>query len=302
MGFGLKRSAADDSYYYLHHRGTYFGVIIYVDDILVASTHSDLVLKFKDYLSHHFKFKDLGKPKYFLGLEITQNPQGIAVCQRKYVLDLLLDTGLLGCKPALTPMDSRLPLEQEGSPPLSNSKSYRRLIGKLLYLCITRPDITFAIHKLSQFVSQPCEHHLSAAHRVLHYLKGNVGLGLFYSSNSTLEPSIFADADYGTYTDSRKSVSGFCVFLGTSLVSWRSKKQNVVSRSSAEAEYRSLAQAACEISWIDVLLTEFVVPRSKPVPLFCDNKAAVYLTSNATFHERTKHIEIDCHTVRERYR
>lgn len=127
-------------------------------------------------------------------------------------------------------MDSRVHLQQEGSPLLAYAKSYRRLIGRLLYLCITSPDITFVVHRLSQFVSQPCEHHLSAAYRVLKYLKGYVGLGLFYSSTSTLEPSIFADADWGTYTDTRRSISGFCLFLGSSLISWRSKKQGVVSR------------------------------------------------------------------------
>lgn len=257
--FGLKQSLADHSYFYMQKGGIYLGVIIYVDDILLACSDVAMISSFKKHLGKHFKFKDLGRPKYYLGLEVAQNTHGISVCQRKYVLDLLNDTGLTRCKPSSVPMDPNLQLQQSGSFILQDVKGYRRLIGRLLYLCFTRPDITFAVHKLSQFLSQPCEHHLAAAHKVLKYLKGGIGLRLFFSSTSTLAPSIFADADYGSCPDTRRSVSRFCLFLGSSLISWRSKKQGVVSRSSVEAEYRSLAQASCEVSWIDVLLQEFSI-------------------------------------------
>lgn len=148
---------------------------------------------------------------------------------------------------------------------------------------------------------KPCAHYLAAAHRVLRYLKGSAALGLFFSSTSSLEPSLFADADWAACADTRRSVSGYCLFLGSSLISWKSKKQQIVSRSSTEAEYRSMALATCELVWIGMLLTDFGISCTKVVPLFCDNKAAVYLTSNAAFLERTKHIEVDCHTVRGRY-
>lgn len=164
---------ADYSYYHMELEGVYLGIIIYVDDILLASSNSTIVENFKKHLGKHFKYKDLGRPKYFLGLEIAQNKQGISVCQRKYVLDLLHDTGLTGCKPSSTPMDYNTKIRNDGSP-LTDQKAYRRLIGRLLYLCITRPDITFAVHKLSQYVSNPCEHHMVAAHRIIKYLKGSI--------------------------------------------------------------------------------------------------------------------------------
>lgn len=141
-------------------------------------------------MGQHFNFKDLGKSRYFLGLEIAQNTSGISICQRKYVLDLLHDTCLLGCKPSIVPMDPTLHIQQEGSTPLQDATSYMRLIGRLQYLCYTRPDITFAVNRLSQYLSQPHQHHPTAARKVLRYLKGSIGLGLFYSSSYPLEANV----------------------------------------------------------------------------------------------------------------
>ncbi|XP_057791336.1 uncharacterized mitochondrial protein AtMg00810-like [Salvia miltiorrhiza] len=133
---------------------------------------------------------------------------------------------------------------------ISDSTTYRRLIGRLLYLTLTRPDITFVVNNLSQFVSKPCNGHLLAAERVLKYLKGTIGHGLFFSKTSTFSLSAFCDADWAACPDTRKSVAGFDVFLGSSLISWRSKKQNTISRSSVEAKYRAMAQVSCEVTWI----------------------------------------------------
>ena len=128
-----------------------------------------------------------------------------------------------------------------------------------MYLCITRPDITFAVNKLSQFLSKPCSDHLAAGERVLKYLKGTIGHGLFYSAKSSPSLSIFSDADWAACPDTRRSISGFALFLGTSLISWQSKKQHTVSRSSAEAEYRAMALACCEVVWIVALLKDFMI-------------------------------------------
>ncbi|XP_042017572.1 uncharacterized mitochondrial protein AtMg00240-like [Salvia splendens] len=147
-------------------------------------------------------------------------------------------------------MDSSKQLQQEESEPLTDPTAYRRLIGRLVYLCITRPDITFAVNKLSQFLSKPHTGHMLAGEHVLRYLKGTIGHGLYYSAKSDLSLSNFSDADWAACPDTRRSISGFCLFLGTSLISWRSKKQHTVSRSSAEAEYRAMVVACCEVVWI----------------------------------------------------
>ncbi|KAG6418620.1 hypothetical protein SASPL_120824 [Salvia splendens] len=202
-------SASYHSLFYKYSpSGSYFGVVIYVDDILVASSDDNMISEFKIFLADHFKFKDLGYPKYFLGIEIARNKSGIFIFQHNYALDLVSDAGLLSCKPASTPMDSIKQLQVDAGPPLEDPTVYRRLVGRLVYLCITRLDITFAVNKLSQFLSKPCSDHLVAAERVLKYLKGTVGHGLFYSAQTDLSLSIFSDADWAGCPDTRRSISG----------------------------------------------------------------------------------------------
>ncbi|XP_042042442.1 uncharacterized mitochondrial protein AtMg00810-like [Salvia splendens] len=285
--------------FFKNDQAGFFGIVVYVDDILVATSNPEMTEDFKSFLSQHFKFKDLGVPKYFLRVEIARNKKGILISQRKYVMDLLRDTGMLGCKPSAVPMDPLKKLRMDSGKPMEDASKYRRLIGRLLYLCITRPNVTFVVHKLSQYVSNPTDEHWEVAEKVLRYLKGTSGHGLFYSSNCKISLSIFSDADWASCQDTRKSMTWYCLYLGSSLISWKAKKQNTISRSSAEAEYRAMAQATCEVVWSIALLADFGIKVEKVVPLYCDNQSAIYICSNPVFHERTKHIEIDCHTVRE---
>lgn len=198
----------------------------------------------------------------------------------------------------LFPWTPKLKLNNHDGPLLADPSQYRRLVGRLLYLTLCRPDITYAIHKLSQYISQPRLPHLQAIHHLLRYLKQNPGQGIFLSSSPALQLKAFSDADWAACPDSRKSITGFCIFLGDSLLSWRAKKQPIVSSSSAEAEYRALAVTISEIMWITQLLRDFQIPASSPAILFCDNQAALHIASNPTFHERTK--QIDGHFVRDK--
>ena len=209
---------------------------------------------------------------------------------------------MLGCRPNATPMDYSTKLQATTGTPLSAeaSSSYWRLIGRLIYLTNTRPDIAYAVQQLSQYMSSPTNAHLQAAYRVLRYLKGTPGSGLFLSATGTPQLRAFSDSDWAGCQDSRKSTTDFVVYFGSSLISWQSKKQSTVSRNSSEAEYRALASTTCELQWLTYLLQDFWITFTKPSTIYCDNQSAIQIATNPVFHERTKHIEIDCHIVRQK--
>ncbi|KAL4592837.1 hypothetical protein LXL04_005843 [Taraxacum kok-saghyz] len=267
---------------------------------LSSGASSEQIQLLKKALSDQFKLKDLGNLRHFLGLEIARSKSGIFISQRQYTLKLLEDMGLLGAKPTQQPMDPKYKLTSFEGEILKDEFAYRRLIGRLLYLTITRPDITYAVHRLSQYLNKPRTHHMHAANHLLRYLKSSPGQGLFLSSSNSLQLRAFSDADWAGCKATRRSVTGYCVFIGDSLISWRAKKQNTIARSSTEAEYRAIAAVTCELMWLRHLLHDFGVKQTEPNLVFCDNESAIKLASNPTFHERTKHVEIDCHFIRDK--
>jgi hypothetical protein len=230
---------------------------------------------------------------------VAYSREALFLSQRKYVLELLKETGMIGCKPVLTPMDSKNKLNIEDGESLGDISQYQRLVGKLIYLTITRSDLAFTVSKISQFMRSPRSSHLEAVNRILRYLKGAPGKGIFMKNNNSNETCGYTDADRAGSFD-RKSMTNYCTFVGGNLATWKSKKQNVVARSSAEAEYRAMTSTTRELTWIKQLLTDMHFTTTSPMKLFCDNQAARHITSNPVFHARTKHIEVDCHFIRER--
>jgi hypothetical protein len=297
---GYRQSNADHSLFTLSQQDQFTVLLIYVDDIILSGTSLSEIDIIKAILDDNFKIKDLGVVKYFLGLEVAQSKAGISISQRKYCLDLLNDFGLLGSKPAPTPLDLSVKLHNDDGKIFDDISLYRRLVGKLLYLTNTRPDIAYATQQLSQFRHKPTMTHYKAAYRVIRYLKHNPGRGLIFHRNSDLQLLGYSDADWPGCLDTRKSTSGYCFFLGSSLISWKAKKQSTISKSSSEVEYRALSTATCELIWLQYLLTDLQIECSKLPVIFCDNQSALHIASNLVFHERTKHLEIDCHLVREK--
>jgi hypothetical protein len=181
---------------------------------------------------------------------------------------------------------------------LTYSTLYRIIVGSLVYLTITRPDIAYVVHVVSQFVASPTTVHLAVVLGILRYIRGTVFQSLLLSSTSFLELRAYSDADYDSDPTYHKSVTSFRIFLGDSLISWKSKKQSIVSQSSTEAEYRDMASTTKEIVWLRWLLADMGVFLSHPTPMYCDNQSSIQIAHNSVFHEQTKHIEIDCHLTR----
>jgi hypothetical protein len=297
--YGFKQSYLDYSLFTLQHDEVQLVVLVYVDDLIISGSHPAPIRRFKNYLSTCFHMKDLGVLKYFLGVEVARSPTGIYLCQRKYALDIISESGLLGAKPASVPLEQnhRLPLANGRF--LENPEQYRCLVGRLIYLCFTRPELSYSVHTLSQFMQQPREEHWEAALRVVRYLKGNPGQGILLNRSCDLQLYGWCDSDWAGCLLTRRSVTGWLVLLGSSPISWKMKKQHTVSRSSAEAEYRSMAATTCELKWIKGILSSLGILHSKPMSLHCDSQATLHIAKNPVFHERTKHIEVDCHFVRD---
>nr|XP_016495404.1 PREDICTED: uncharacterized mitochondrial protein AtMg00810-like [Nicotiana tabacum] len=225
---------------------------------------------------------------------------GVLVCQRKFTMDLLKEYDYLTYSSVNSPLDPTIKLRNEDGALLPDPGYYKKLVGKLNFLTNTRLDIAYSVQHLSQFMQVSREPHLKAAIHVLRYLKKDITLRIFLSNGPNYTVSAYCDSDWAACPDSRKCVSGYIVLLGDDPISWKSKKQTTVSLSSTEAEYRSVMKVVGELVWVKRLLEELTVMCTNPITVFCDSQVVVHIARNLVFHERTKHIEVDCHFVRDK--
>nr|CAN68477.1 hypothetical protein VITISV_029627 [Vitis vinifera] len=296
-----KQSQGDHTLFIKHSAaGGVTALLVYVNDIIVTRNDEREKHEVKQRLATEFEIKELGKLKYFLSIEVAYSIQGTFISQQKYVIDLLAETGKIGCKPVSTPMDPNHKLGEVKEEPVVDKRMYQRLVGRLIYLAHTRPNIVYSVSVISQFMHDPREPHLQATYRVLHYLKGNPGKGILFKKNNTVALEAYTDADYAGSLVDRRSTTGYCTFLGGNLVTWRSKKQNVVARSSTESKFRVIAQGLCELLWLKIILDDLRIKWDGPMKLYCDNKSAINIAHNPIQHDRTKHIEIDRHFIKEK--
>jgi hypothetical protein len=203
-------------------------------------------------------------------------------------------------KPISSPMPTTTKLSQFHGDSFYDPHLYNNVVGSLQYLSLTRPDVSFAVNKVCQFMHNPTVHHWSAVKRLLRYLQQIASLGLLIRKASTLTLQAFLNSDWAGCPDDRRSTGGLRVFLGSNLISWSSRKQPIVSRSSTKVEYRSIANTAAKLIWLQSLLQELGVFLKHPPTLWCDNVGATYLIANPIYHACTKHIKIDVHFVREK--
>jgi hypothetical protein len=229
----------------------------------------------------------MGALSFFLSIDVRRTKTGFYLTQDNYAEDILDRAGMTSCKPVATPVDAKGKLPADG-PPVEDAHSYRSLAGALQYLTMTRPDIAFAVQQVCLHMHDPRTPHLALLKRILRYIRGTTSHGLHLRASSDFSVIAYSDADWGGCPDTRRSTSGFCVYLGNSLVSWSLKRQPTVSRSSAEAEYRAVANAVAECIWLRQLLGELRCDLKKATVVFCDNVSAVYMSSNPVHHKRTK--------------
>ncbi|GJZ33377.1 retrovirus-related pol polyprotein from transposon TNT 1-94 [Tanacetum coccineum] len=273
-------------------------VQIYVDDIIFASTDPKDCDRFSNEMSSKFQMSMMGQISFFLGLQISQNPRGIFINQAKYANEILKKFDLHKSDPVDTPMVERTKLDEDLSGIPVDQTKYRSMIGSLMYLTASRPDLVFAVCMCARYQSRPTKKHLEAVKRVFRYLQGSINMGLWYPKDTAMALTAYADADHAGCQDTRRSTSGSAQFLGDKLVSWSSKKQTSTSISSTEAEYIAMSGCCAQILWMRSQLSDYGFAYNR-IPMYCDNKSAIALCCNNVQHSRSKHIDIRHHFIRE---
>ncbi|CAL2272194.1 unnamed protein product [Prunus armeniaca] len=298
--FGYVQSNSDHTLFLKRHKGKLTALIIYIDDMIVIGGDQAEMQNLQKYLAYEFEMKSLGDLKYFLSIEVSRSKHGIFLSQRKYILDLLAETRMLDCKPIDTPSEQNHKLRLYSDQVPTGKEHYQLLVGKLSYLAHTCPDIAYVVSVVSQFMHSSSEDHMGAVMHSLRYLKETHGKGLMFCKYGHTDVEGYTDAHWAGSVTDRRSTSGYFTFVSGKLVTWRSKKQKMVSRSSAEAEYRGMAQVVCELSWLRRLLRDLGFGPQKPMDLYCDNKAAIAIVHNPVQFDRTKHVEVNQHLVKEK--
>ncbi|GKD05478.1 ribonuclease H-like domain-containing protein, partial [Tanacetum coccineum] len=273
-------------------------LLLYVDDIVVTASSESLLQQIIRSLHQEFSMTDMGSLTYFLGISITHDSSRLFLSQKKYVLEILDRAHMVNCNPSRTPIDTEYKLGSDGDP-VCDPTLYRSLVGSLQYLTFTRPDISYVVQQVCLYMHDPREPHFFVLKRILRYVRGTLDYGLQLFSSSTTKLVAYSDSDWAGCPITRRSTSGYCVFLGKNLLSWFSKCQSTPSRFSDEAEYHGVANAVAESCWLGNLLRELHNPLTSATLVYCDNVSVVYLSCNPVQHQCTKHIEIDIHFVRD---
>ncbi|GJX51077.1 putative ribonuclease H-like domain-containing protein, partial [Tanacetum coccineum] len=297
---GYKRGTIDKTLFIRRNKKDIMLVQVYVDDIIFGSTNKSWCAEFEALMQSRFQMSSMGELTFFLGLQVKQNKEGIFISQDKYVADMLKKFDLVNVKAAITPMETKLPLTKDEEAFDVDVHLYRSMIGSLMYLTASRPDIMYAVCVCSRFQVTPKTSHLNAVKRIFKYLKGKPTLGLWYPRDSPLDLEAFSDSDYGGSNLDRKSTTGGCQFLGQRLISWQCKKQTIVATSTTEAEYVAAAHCCGQVLWVQNQLLDYGF-NFMNTKIHIDNESTICIVKNPVYHSKTKHIEIRHHFIRDCY-
>lgn len=295
---GYTRGTIDNTLFIKRSKKDVILVQLYVDDIIFGSTNEKLCKEFSKIMSEKYKMSMMGELTYFLGLQVKQSKEGIFISQGKYVKDLLKKFNFDQCSSMKTPMAAPIKLDADLNGKAVELSAYRGMIGSLLYLTASRPDIMFSTCMCARYQASPKESHLAAVKRIFRYLKGTPNLGLWYPKDSGFDLIGYSDSDFAGCKIDRKSTTGGCQLLGGKLVSWTSKKQNTVSTSTAEAEYVAAGSCCAQVLWMKNQLHDYGTD-FRQIPIYCDNTSAIAISNNPCLHSRTKHIDLRYHFIRD---
>jgi len=271
---------------------------VYVDDIVFGSTCDKHTQIFSKEMHDEFEMSMVGELTFFLGLQVRQLESGIFLSQTKYAKDLVKKFKLESAKHARTPMSSSIKLSKDTEGKDVEHTLFRSMIGSLLYLTASRPDISFSVGVFARYQAAPKESHLLAIKRIIKYVSGTLSFGIWYSFNTNDCLSAYSDADWAGDVDGCKSTSGGCFYFGSALVSWMSKKQNSISLSTAEAEYITAGSCCTQLIWMKQMLEDYGISQGT-MTIYCDNTSAIHISRNPVQHSRTKHIKIREHFIRD---
>ncbi|CAL5368182.1 unnamed protein product [Camellia sinensis] len=301
VNLGFEKSLSESTLYIKKADDEILVVSLYVDDLLVTGSSKELIDKFKEEMKDVFEMTDLGRMTFFLGMQVHQKQNEIFLCQHKYAKEILKKFNMQECKPTATPMNQKEKFCKEDGAEKVDERLYRSLIGCLMYLTATRPDIMHAVSLLSRYMHCASEIHFQAAKRILRYVKGTIDSGIRFSQVKNFNLHGYSDSDWAGCVDDMRSTSGYCFSFGFGIFSWCSKKQEVIAQSTAEAEAEYVAATAAvnQALWIRKLMTDLHMEQQESTQIFVDNQAAISIASNPVFHGKTKHFKIKFYLLRE---
>jgi hypothetical protein len=251
---GFQRSESNDTLYFRMKNKHMVILVLYVDDLIITGNNEAHIKQVKEELKAGFKMTDLGTLHYYLGVEISQHPNQIFLSQTKYATEFLNTFGMEYCKPSLTPMEHKLKLSKFEGGDLVNNTKYMQLVGSLIYLTNTQPDLSYSINIFSRFMQEPRESHWNSTKRVLRYIQGTKDFGLLYKRNTNFTLVGYSDVDFVGDIDNITSTSSYLMNMGSITISWNCKKHTTIANYLAEAEYISSWEATCEIVWLRIIL------------------------------------------------
>ncbi|XP_025980644.1 uncharacterized mitochondrial protein AtMg00810-like [Glycine max] len=274
-------------------------IVVYVDDLLVTRSDEKLIKEFKVEMLKAFEMKNLGLMSFFLGIEVKQDHGGILIHQKKYAREILKKSLMEDCKSTTSPMNQKEKFSKDDGADKVDEMHNRSLIGCLMYLTVTRPDILFAVSILSRFMHCASEVHLQAGKRVVRYVKDTLDYGIMYFHSHNFKLHGYSNSDWASCIDDMRSTSGYCFSFGFGVFSWCSKKQEVVAQSTAEVEYVAVVAAVNQALWIRKIMTYLHMKQEESTQIFVDNQAAISIANDLVFHGKTKHFKIKLFLLRE---